>query len=477
VVLGASAVVTLASLALRALSLFTSPITTRLFSTEAYGVAAAVGTGTTIFSLLAVAGTDIAYSRCGLSPEFGPGEVERLFWRIGLVLAAIASALAGLAWALGLAHWLKVGIGFAGALAVTVGVTALNSLSMLRRRLTGGYVRIAASILVSGIATIVFVIACGKVWRRDAWPLVIASALGPAIQVCIQGVPSLRTLLSPSRIDWATAIRLLRIGLPGLATMPGYWVVASSDRWFLAGLAGADAAGVYSIAFNLAMMGQIVNNAIVLVWYPEVSRLVSSSDEANAKSEIGRVWAQLVTMLAVVALAVATAGGDALYLMTPTSFHGGARLIPIIAAGGFFYAIYHVANTGLYVSENMAPVAAWWVLGSITSILLNVLAVPRLGAMASALALFSSFFMISVGTMYSSQRRWPLAIPWARLGGSLAFIFFSGLVLCRPWHHKPLLSLVAKLPVGVMVAAISLQLVAPRWWAKLLPSKRQAPTT
>ena len=130
--------------------------------------------------------------------------------------------------------------------------------------------------MVSGVVALSFTIACGYFVRRDAWPLVLGAFIAPAIQLAFNGTPSPRELLRPSEVDWATARRWLRVGMPGLVTMPAYWVLTASDRWFLVGISGTKAAGVYSIAFNVAMMGQMINSAIVLVWYPEVSRLVAS---------------------------------------------------------------------------------------------------------------------------------------------------------------------------------------------------------
>jgi O-antigen/teichoic acid export membrane protein len=244
--------------------------------------------------------------------------------------------------------------------------------------------------------------------------------------------------------------------------MPAYWIVASTDRWFLTRYAGAASAGIYSIAFNLAMMSTRFSSAFNVVWYPEVARSLATGGD-DLPAVIGRQWTRMIGLLSLVWLATTSAGGDLIRVLTPPPYHEAARLVPIIATGSFFYGVSGLSGTGTFVTGQVRSIAVWWTLGSILSLLMNRILVPPFGAVGAALTLLLSFGMIGVGVFISSQKLWTLRISWRDVIYVTALVLAAGIASARPWSSKPLLSLLAKFPVGLAISAAVGWRLAPDW--------------
>src|SRR5664280_3078390 len=94
-------------------------------------------------------------------------------------------------------------------------------------------------------------------------------------------------------------MELLKMGLPGIVTAPMYWLVSSSDRWFLQHYCGTESVGIYSIGYSIAIAGTMVNSAVMSVWLPEASREYEQNQD-RAKASLGRLMSRLITLMAVI---------------------------------------------------------------------------------------------------------------------------------------------------------------------------------
>src|SRR4029077_14474305 len=103
-------------------------------------------------------------------------------------------------------------------------------------------------------------------------------------------------------------------------TAPMYWMLSSSDRWFLQYYHGAVAVGVYAIGYRVAIVGMMVNGAVISVWLPEASREYEQ-DQERAKYTLGRLMSRLLAAMALIWLTAAAAGGDIVRWLADERFH------------------------------------------------------------------------------------------------------------------------------------------------------------
>lgn len=451
---------------LRLLSIVTMPILTALLSPQAYGVAALAGTVISLMSVFALAGIDISYGRAypGAQQPAAIG-IETYCWRFAMLGGLLTAVLSALAWWFFNRDSVALDRNLAILLALGIVFSVAHTMANARARLSGRYREMATAIVASGIIASAAGIAIAAVWRQDALALLLPLLLTYLIPVLLLGAPSIGRLATPSGLAGKEGAALIKIGLAGIVTAPMFWLLSFSDRWFLGHFHGAEAVGVYSIGYSVAIVGMMVNTAVTSVWLPEAVREYEE-DRVRARITLGRLMSRLMALMALIWLVVAAAGGDIVRWLANERFHAAADYVPYIASGVFFHGVLHLANTGLLLVKQLNWAALWWFAGGSVCILLNVALVPRYGGIGAAVTQGASFAVISLGILATSQAKFRVRLDGRSLAATILLILPAGVLMAPPWNASAPFSLLMKLPFGIAVAVIVALLAAPDWCAK-----------
>ena len=469
-VIGGSGIITVASVGGKLISLLTAPILTSLLGPASYGTVALVGTVISLASVLALLGIDMAYARFYLQEEASQrSAVERFCWRFATIGAIVISLFTAGGWYWLGAHWLDQHRSIAVYSVVAVSLSVVVAMMKTRVRLLGNYRRIAAALFVAAVISAAVNIGLVFLWRTDMWVLLFGVIAASVTTLVVLGLPPSTLFVEPSHLPLKTKRAVVSLGLAGSVTAPMYWVISSADRWFIAHYGDAADIGVYTFAATVAMLGLMLNSSLTLTWFPEASRAYGERG-AEALPSLGKMLARLIAGLAVVWLAIASAGGDVLRLLAAPAFHSGAQYIPWLAGGVFFYGLASLANTTLFLTAKMRFTAYLWLVGALLSLGLNFVLIPYLGALGAAVAQCVSYGIIAVGIGIASHHIMPLPIPFFRLGIVLAIIIGAAFVMLSEWATHPMWSLVLKFPAGMLVTGVVFRIIAPDWYQRLSAS-------
>lgn len=454
------------NVAIRLLALLTMPILTRILSPSAYGTAALLGTAISLATVIGLGGLDVSYARAYFAREGLRGvDAEREVWRLGLRLALSAALLASVGWIFlapkpwanswKLASWVFFGVGF----------SFLATLAQVHARLRGKYTHLALALFLAGCLGAFASLALALSGVSDERPLLVSVLIGYAIPMLMLGMDGLRLAVGRSAGGSPDLWPMVKVGLAGVLTAPLYWLVSSSDRWFLAAFQNASDVGIYSLGYSVASLGLVVNVAVGSVWLPECARLHAEGDP-GALGRAGGLAAKVGMALLVTWAAVAAGGGDAIRFLAGPAFHGAAQVVPWIAAAVLANGWLQVANAGLILEGRLYLVLIPWVTGGLLCVVLNVALVPRWGIRGAAITQAISFFVIAAGTWVMAQRAHPMQLPWGRLGLVCGLVVVAGILMSPPWSAAPLKSLGLKLPVLLAVVGLMSWIAVPRVFSR-----------
>lgn len=456
---------TLSNGVVRMLAIVTMPILTTLLSPQVYGVAALAGTVISLVSVFGLAGIDMSYSRAYHSAQPPSGfSVEHYCWRFAVFCALVTALIGAAAWWILNRNSAELDRRLAILIATGIISSVVSTMSFARAFLAARHSAIARTIVASGIITAAVSIGLAK-WHPDALALLLPMLLGYLIPVLFLGTPSFSSLMKRSRLTRSEGVALVKIGLAGVVTAPMYWLLTASDRWFLQHFRGAEAVGVYAVGYSVAIVGMMVNSAVIAVWTPEAPREYEEN-RARAPVTLGRLMSRLVATMAVIWLAAAAAGGDIVRWLANERFHAAAIYVPYIAGGVFFYGVLRLANTGLLLAKQYNWTALWWLAGGVVCTLLNLALVPTYGGVGAAITQCASFAFIALGILVHAQTKFRLQLDLTRLMVTLLVVLAAGVLMAPPWHTTAPISLLMKFPVGVGVAFIVAVVSAPDWCAK-----------
>jgi O-antigen/teichoic acid export membrane protein len=457
---------TLSNAVVRMLSIFSMPILTSRLNPQAYGVVALVGTAISLASVFALAGIDMSYARAYHSnrPPSGAA-VEHYCWRFALSASLIVGMPIAMVWWFLNRNPAEVDGSLVFLLTAGVILSIMHTMAQTRARLAGRYRSMSIAIIASGLTGTVASIGIALIWRQDAMALLVPMFIGYLLPILLLGTPSMARLLRPSSLNRTDGLTLVKIGLAGIVTAPMFWVLSSSDRWFLQYYYGADTVGIYSVGYSVAILGMMVNGAVMAVWLPEAAREYEQGPE-QARDTLGWLMSRLVVLMALIWLMVVASGGDIIRWMANERFHAASEYVPYIAGGVFFYGISQLAFTGLMLVKQLKWTALWWLLGGPICVLLNLVLVPKYGGKGAAMTQSLSFAFISLGILATSQTMFRIALDWTRLAPTLMIVLLAGVLLAPSWSQIPFVSLLLKLPIGLAVSVIGAWLIAPDWCSK-----------
>lgn len=441
----------------RVLGLVSMPLLTRWLAPSAFGQAALASTLISLVAVVCLMGMDMSYSRSYLSriPPHGL-PAETFCWRAACMMALAAGTAGTLLW---LNHALAdpsamrtIAIFvFAGAAS-----SVLLAMAQTRCRLYEKHGRLALAVGIGGASATLVTLALA--WRPvvDERALVAGYVTAYVLPILIMGVPSFNQLRSPSGLDVSSRMGIFLVGLPGIVTAPVYWVVSSSDRWFLQAFAGSTVVGTYSIACTFGQLGMMINSALLAIWLPEATR-VHESDMPTRDRELARLMVRLMALMAIVCIGVGAFGPDVLRWLTAPHFHAAASMVPVLAAGVFCYGCYQLSRTSLYLQRSLGVDALVLGITASLSLLANYMLVPRFGMLAAAGVQCLSFAGMALVVFLIAQRRHHLPLRVGRMIGGI-LVLAAGLVIVG-WAG-PIVGLASALFKGTLVSGTCVMLAA-----------------
>lgn len=466
-IIGGTSVITLGGISARLITFITLPILTQLLGPEPYGALALVSTGVSLGAVIAMLGIDMAYARFYLQEASDLREDVELFcWRFSAVGAAIIAVLQATIWYFIGDRWAPndhkvIALYSFFALSLTVAV----AMATTRARLSGKYLKIAISFFVSAAVGASISVLLASIWRQNISVLLIGAMSSLLITLLTIGVPKPKFFIKKSKLNVSKKLEVIKLGLAGSITAPMYWLISSSDKWFIAEYFDRTQVGIYSVAVSVAVVGLMLNSSLTLTWFPEASKLYANRLDA-AVPALARLWERLIVLLALVWVFITAVGSEVLTLLTTREFHSGSMIIPWIAGGVFFYGLAGMSNTAFFLKNRMQIVAIVWIFGAVLNLLLNFWLVSSYGFYGAAISQAMSFFAIALWLLGLSNRTMALPINWLKLGSCLFFALCAGIGMKSPWFVNPMISLLAKAPFLAVTYVLVILFIAPDWCRK-----------
>ena len=449
-------------------SLLVLPIATRLLGTTGYGQIAVAAAITGLVGTVATLGMPSALAR------FLPGketddERARLFWPAFASCAVTVVACAGLTIAVFAAvpsahHDLPLALVVVAALNVVSNELKLFLYSFWRvnvefdqyyRFLIADTVAVAAAQLA-----VLLLLHKGAIAVVASLVVVDAVVLGVAVLLLSRRLPWHRPSLS-------LVGPLYRYGLPLGFTALLIWANNAADRFFVQAYRGTDAVGLYSVGYNLGVIGvAIVGTPMVSI----VSSLMFRAWDRGEREEAERLPRNCATLLVLACLplilSLAYFGRPLVELLAGSAFAGAHDYVALVGVGYLLLHLGVLFGYPLWLHNRQYLYSLSMVASVVVNIGLNAALVPPYGAYGSAVATTASLGVLAAGLVVWNLRggysRPPIALPVAMAAIAVACWTLAGLV----WPSEP--TIVDTIAFsGVTTAAFAAALVALR----LVPSE------
>lgn len=205
--------------------------------------------------------------------------------------------------------------------------------------------------------------------------------------------------------------------------------------------------GVAGVFLGQAI-GALVGIAVAGAWARHTYRL--AVDFGTLREMTG-----YVIFAAFIALGLSALSTDVLRLLFQPDFEPSRFVVPFSAFAYVLYGVYSIGATGLNIEgrTGVLPVTLW--AAAIGNVALNLLLIPSIGYMGTALSTLLSYGVLAVSTTAAGQRYYP--VPWdlPRIAGALSLAMgLAAAALVGPDHVVWRLGCIAAYPALVVLLRI-----------------------
>ncbi|MDY6922263.1 MAG: flippase [Pseudomonadota bacterium] len=210
------------------------------------------------------------------------------------------------------------------------------------------------------------------------------------------------------QINWRYGLSLLR---------QSSWLVLSSvasiiylkvDQIMLANMVDNQAVGIYAVAARLSEVWYFIAEAIVISFFPMLLQL-KSADAAHYQQRLQQLCDSLFVLALTLALVVTVIAGPVVTLLFGEAYAASATVLSIHIWAGVFVFMRALASKWIIAHGLMKYSLLSHGLGAIINIVVNLIAIPRWGALGAAWATVVSYATASYLVFWLAPATRPIA--------------------------------------------------------------------
>lgn len=472
-----SAIYGLAPIVQRLISVFLTPLYTRVFTPGDYGTMSLVDSTMGLLAPLAVLALDSAAFRWfydAQTDEARKQAVGTWFWTqlCFATVLAVGVALVPDGVLAGLTDRPDARVLFLAA-AAGLPLMAFETVAVNHARMHRRPWRALAIMLFSSVSTVALTLLLVIGMRRGLLGIYLATLTTRAL-LAVASIRLVGDWLSPARARLSLLRSMLRYSLPMVPTALFSWTIAVADRYFVASYWNPAEVGLYSIGVAIGSILTLFTGAFQNAWS---AFAFSIKDTPEAPRTYALVLELFLSGACFLALGIALFAPEALRLLTNPRYYAAENVVALIAVGYVMAGAFQITGLGAMLARNTRPLLEAFALAAALNIALNFALIPPYGRLGAAGATLLAQSVLALYLLWRSQgihhipyRSWLLvALPVATM--LVAF----GARAMLPALSLPL-AVAAKLAIatafGAMLAALSS--ARPQLVARLGFARRRA---
>lgn len=185
-----------------------------------------------------------------------------------------------------------------------------------------------------------------------------------------------RSCIFYNRFYWKYAITFC---VPLIPHYLAQVILNQSDRIMINSICGPSEAGIYSLAYSLAFVMQIVNDAINKTLDPWLFKQIKYRNYTRMED----ISYKLMIIVGVLNLFLVLFAPEIIYIFAPREYYGAIWVIPPVSCSVYFIFMYNFFADFEFYYEKTKWISVASILGAILNVFLNAFLIPRFGYIAA----------------------------------------------------------------------------------------------
>lgn len=230
-------------------------------------------------------------------------------------------------------------------------------------------------------------------------------------------------------VRWQTVKSMMLFSIPLIPTSVFWWITNVSDRYMVTYFAGDAVNGLYSAAYKIPTLLMVISGIFVNAWR---NSAIDEKDSKEYKSFLSNVYDMFSGAIFILASGIIAFTLVVSYIMFAPEFRDSWIYIPILTVGMAFFNFASFLGSMYMVAKRTAWSSITSLGGAAINVVLNLLLIPKIGAMGAALATLASFITVFILRIITTRKIVSFPINFVKLSLNAALVLFQcGVIMYR----------------------------------------------
>lgn len=184
--------------------------------------------------------------------------------------------------------------------------------------------------------------------------------------------------------------QMLRYSIPLIPTTVFWWITSVSDRYMVTGFLGADANGLYAVAYKIPTILTLISGIFLDAWQFSAISEAEGSREAHVRF-YSQIWSSFQTVMFLSGSVVIALCHLEIRLLSAEEYYAAWQYVPVLSVAMIF-ASFAAFMGSVYVVTKKSSLSFWTAMaGAGVNLLLNLLLIPSVGIQGAAVLYLAKF--------------------------------------------------------------------------------------
>jgi O-antigen/teichoic acid export membrane protein len=255
----------------------------------------------------------------------------------------------------------------------------------------------------------------------------------------------------PRWFDTSLFQGMFKFAVPFIPASLGYWMVNLSGVFFLNEFLDQKEVGLYQIGISIASVAGLATTAFQQAWPPFAYSIIHQPNAKQVFAISLQVYLLLVGMFCTF---ISVFSLEALKILTTPDYYGATLVASILTFNSLLIGLGSISTLGATIEKKTSPVGLIYLFSSLVLVGLNFLLIPMIGKEGAAFAVCISQLIIPAYMFWKSQQYY--FIPYDFLKNAFILMVYVAVVFASYWINTDSFLFGVLLKLGLLILAAGL---------------------
>jgi O-antigen/teichoic acid export membrane protein len=205
---------------------------------------------------------------------------------------------------------------------------------------------------------------------------------------------------------------MLKYALPFIPAAIAYWLLNSTDSYFLAFFKDKAEVGLFGIGASVASGIVLFTGAFQQAWGPFAFSIMNDDNAKQVYAHVFLLYGYIMGFLAASLLLFAP---EVLMLLTAPAYHDAAWVAGILGYNLVIIGFTYIAVIGTSIAKSTSPYGIAMLFATILTVILDIILIPQFGKEGSAIATVAAQLIVPAYLFYKGDKVYPIPYKYGEV--------------------------------------------------------------